>query len=334
MSLVRRPAPPTLYDVVPGSRNPLRTRLIAVISIVTTVAAVTPRAGAAPAVSVQTLQVTLVDHSRATDATTSAPAQNQRVLATTITYPVGGDSPMPLVVLAHGDNGHPNKFTQLIGAWAAAGYVVAAPAFPLTNNATPGGGSPGDVSNQPADMSFVIDEVLKMSRPKADGPLAGLVDKRHIGVAGLSLGGSTVYGLVYNTCCRDKRIEAAILMSPLRVPLTYGRDAWRHVPALLLHSDADPTWYPISAQTYPLLATPKWFVTLHGSTHSGPFEDTPDPADAVVPPITVAFWDRYLKGDRSAQTRLINAVSTYGEAELQHDFPRVAGRASPVRPTS
>jgi dienelactone hydrolase len=323
VSLVRRPAPPMLCDVVPGSRNSLRTGLLAVVAVVAllaTLAAGAPRAGAGPAVSVQTLQVTLVDHSRPSDATTSAPAQDQRVLATTITYPVGVRGPVPLVVLAHGNNGNPNKFTQLIGSWAAAGYVVAAPAFPLTSNTTPGGGSPGDVNNQPADMSFVINEVLKMSRPKAAGPLAGLVDKRHIGVAGLSLGGSTVYGLVYNTCCRDKRIEAAILMSPLRVPFTSGKDAWRHVPALLVHSDADPTWYPISAQTYPLLATPKWFVTLHGSTHSGPFEDTSDPAHAAVPPITVAFWDRYLKGDQSAQTRLVDTVKAYGEADLQRDL--------------
>jgi predicted dienelactone hydrolase len=88
-------------------------------------------------------------------------------------------------------------------AWAAARYVVVAPAFPLTSNVTPGGGHPGDVTNQPADVTFVINEVLKMSRAKAGGPLAGLIDKRHIGVAGLSLGGSTVYGLIANTCCRD-----------------------------------------------------------------------------------------------------------------------------------
>jgi dienelactone hydrolase len=334
VSLVRRPAPPMPCDVVPGSRNSLRAGLLAVVAVVAllaVLAAVAPKADAGPAVSVQTFQVTLVDHSRPTGATTSAPAQDQRVLATTITYPVGIDGPVPLVVLAHGNNGHPNKFTQLIGSWAAAGYVVAAPTFPLTSNTTPGGGSPGDVSNQPADMSFVINEVLKMSRPKAAGPLDGLVDERHIGVAGLSLGGSTVYGLVYNTCCRDKRIDAAILMSPLRVPFTDGKDAWRHVPALFVHSDADPTWYPISAQTYPLLATPKWFVTLHGSTHSGPFEDTPDPADAVVPPITVAFWDRYLKGDPLAQTRLVGAVKAYGQAELQRDLQEV-GNKKPARP--
>jgi dienelactone hydrolase len=282
--------------------------------------AIAPTAAVGPGAPVQTLQVTLVDHTRPTDATASAPAQEQRVLPTTITYPVGVKRRVPLVVLAHGDSGNPNKFTQLMDAWAAAGYVVAAPAFPLTSNTAPGGGNPGDVSNQPADMRFVIDEVLKMSRSKANGPLAGLVDKRHIGAAGLSLGGATLYGLVFNTCCRDKRIGAAVLMSALRVSFKGGQDTWRHVPALLLHSDADLRWYPISQQTYPLLATPKWFVTLHGSTHSGPFEDTPDPADDVVRATTIAFWDRYLKGEKSAEAQLVDAVTAYGNADLLRDL--------------
>jgi dienelactone hydrolase len=290
--------------------------VIAVCVLVATFAAMAPTAGAAPGAAVQTLQVTFVDRSRGTDATESAPAQDQRVLLTTITSPVGIKGPVPLVVLAHGNSGNPNKFSQLIGAWAAARYVVAAPEFPLTSNMTPGGAQTGDVANQPADVTFVINQVLEMSRPKTGGPLAGLVDKRHIGVAGLSLGGSTVYGLVANTCCRDKRIEAAVLMSAYRVQFTGGKEAWRHVPALMLQSDADPR-FPIIAEAYPLLATPKWFVTLHGSSHSGPFEDSADPADAVVPAITIAFWDRYLKGQKPAQRRLVDAVNAYGQADLQ-----------------
>jgi dienelactone hydrolase len=290
--------------------------VIAVAVLVATFAAIAPTAGVGPGASVETLQVTFVDRSRGTDATESAPAQDQRVLATTITYPVGIKEPVPLVVLAHGNSGNPSKFSQLMGAWAAAGYVVAAPAFPLTSNMTPGGGHPGDVRNQPADVTYVIDEVLEMSRPKTGGPLAGLIDQRHIGAAGLSFGGSTVYGLVFNTCCRDKRVDAAVLMSSYRVRFKGGKEVWRHVPALMLQSDGDPR-YAVIAETYPLLATPKWSVTLHGSSHSGPFEDSTDPAHAAVPAITIAFWDRYLKGQKSAQTRLVDAVKAYGQADLQ-----------------
>ena len=303
----------------------MRASVIAASALVASAVVMTPTATAGPAAaSVHTFQMTLVDGSRPTDGTASAPAQAGRTLITTITYPVGVQRPMPLVVLAHGYSGHPDKFTQLISAWAAAGYVVAAPVFPLTSNLAPGSGTAADVGNQPADMSFVIDEVLKMSRPKSGSPLAGLIDKRHIGVAGLSLGGSTVYGLLFDSCCHDTRIDAAVLMSALPYPFTDGKAAWRHVPTLLVHSDADTKWYPVSERTYPLLATPKWFLTLHGSTHSAPFEDTPDPADDVVRTSTIDFWDRYLKGQESAQTRIFNAVAAYGQADLEHDLRQTA----------
>jgi len=297
-----------------------RAGAVAAGALVVSAAVMTPTAAAGPpAPSVHTFQVTLVDGSRPTDGTASAPGQASRTLITTITYPVGIRHPMPVIVLAHGYGGNPDKFVQLMGAWAAAGYVVAAPVFPLTSNLAPGSDTPGDVRNQPADVSFVIDEILKMGRPRSGGPLAGLIDRRHIGAAGLSLGGSTVYGLLFDSCCHDARVHAAVLMSALPFPFTDGKATWRHVPTLMVHSDADTKWYGVSQETYPLLATPKWFVTLHGSPHSAPFEDTPDPADDVVRTITTAFWDRYLKGQDAAQTRIVNAVSAYGQADLTRD---------------
>ncbi len=47
---------------------------------------------------------------------------------------------------------------------SAAGYVVAAPAFPLTSRNVPGGPNAGDVLNQPADMSFLISSMIRASR--------------------------------------------------------------------------------------------------------------------------------------------------------------------------
>ena len=298
-----------------------RLGVVAAGAVLASAAVMTPTAAAGPpAASIRTFQVSLVDHRRPTDGTAGAPPQASRTLVTTITYPVGVRRPMPLVVLAHGYCVQPDKISQLVGAWAAAGYVVAAPVFPLTSNLAPGGGTPADVRNQPADVSFVIDEILKMGRPRSGGPLAGLIDRRHIGVAGLSLGGSTVYGLLFDSCCHDTRIDAAVLMSALPYPFTDGKATWRHVPTLMVHSDADTKWYPVSQETYPLLATPKWFVTLHESGHSPPFEDTPDPADDTVRTITTAFWDRYLKGEDSAQTQIVEAVAAYGQADLTSDL--------------
>src|SRR5271165_4977287 len=153
-------------------------------------------AGAASATPVAQTTMTFVDTSRATPAWDGMPAKASRTLVTTIWYPAqrsgsaaaSGGSPYPLIVFAHGLGGSPQQYQQLLTAWAAAGYVVAAPLFPLSNNETPGGPDGGDIGNQPGDMSLVIDQVLKASAA-ASGPLSGLVDPNEIGAAGHSNGG-------------------------------------------------------------------------------------------------------------------------------------------------
>jgi hypothetical protein len=139
----RQPSRPFARRLMKGANA------IAAGALVATAALMTPAAAAGPAASVHTFQVTLVDDRRPTDGTASAPAQAPRTLITTITYPVGLRRPTPVVVLAHGYSGHPDKFAQLIGAWAAAGYIVAATAFPLTSNLAPGSGTRATYATNP-----------------------------------------------------------------------------------------------------------------------------------------------------------------------------------------
>ena len=103
---------------------------------------------------------TFVDTSRRTEPATG-PALDSRTLETTI-YRPNGDGPFPLVAFAHGFNGHPEKFTKLFSAWADAGLVVVAPAFPLTNSHVPQTAM-GDVAAQTDDVRFVIDRVLELA---------------------------------------------------------------------------------------------------------------------------------------------------------------------------
>lgn len=102
---------------------------------------------------------TFVDPTKETDPPIGTP---DRTLVTTIRFPETG-GPYPLIVLAHGFNGHPRKFTELTEAWAKAGYVVAAPAFPLTNDELVVPRVVADYKNQPADVSFVVDQLLELS---------------------------------------------------------------------------------------------------------------------------------------------------------------------------
>jgi dienelactone hydrolase len=245
---------------------------------------------------------TFVDASRPTAAGAATPAAPDRTLVTTI-YRPKGQGPFPLIVFGHGSNGHPDKFSELLTAWAEAGYVAAAPAFPLTNSTVPQAPkNVGDVANQPADMSFVLTQVLRENRdPKSD--LYRAIDRRHIGAAGLSLGGATTYSAVFDDCCRDRRFTAAMVLDGIRLGSALRLDG--HVPLLIAHADTDPAIPYSTAQAASRdAAPPVWLVTLHGASHASQWENDPTPYDAAGAELTVDFWDATLGGDKRAFARL------------------------------
>jgi dienelactone hydrolase len=290
------------------------------VGLVGAVATTTAAAGAGPAPepAIRVIHETYVDSSRPSPASDLQPAAPERTLATTIAFPKATKRSSPLVLLAHGANGNPDKFDELIGHWARAGYVVVAPRFPRSSDT--GGNLVGDYVDQPADLTFVLDRVLE-ANARRRSPLHGRIDPRHIGLAGLSLGGFTTYGTVFHDCCRDERIDAAILMSAVLGPFPGGEYRFRSVPTMLVHGDADEAGlYGQSLTAWPQLTAPKWFVTLHGGLHATPFEDDPAPSDELVRTVTTAFWDRSLRGERGAAKRIVAAVdASGGVATLQEE---------------
>ena len=119
-------------------------------------------AGTAHAVGVTT--ETFVDTGRPTAANDDCKKIPSRTLPTTILYPATGDpsadalagaapdpsgAPYPLIVFAHGYSASPQVYEPLLRHWAAAGYVVAAPQFPLSSSASPCGAVAGDWCTSP-----------------------------------------------------------------------------------------------------------------------------------------------------------------------------------------
>ena len=273
----------------------------------------------APGEPLTKIRVTLVDRRRTTPAIPTRAASSCRVLPTEIRYPTASTQPLPLIVVAHGLDGDPRSLATLLDAWARAGYVVAAPRFPTTKKDSRGETLLSESVDQAADMSFVIDQMLLRNRTPVAGPLHGRIDGRHIGAAGMSLGGLSVYGLVSNTCCRDRRVDAAVLMAAVRRQFPDDRYEENQVPVLLIQGDADGGYHN-SVDAYPELAPPKWFITLHGSVHSPPFEVPPGPEAPLVYRTTAWFWDRYLKDERPAADRIEHAVhASHGRATLHRD---------------
>jgi dienelactone hydrolase len=238
-----------------------------------------------------------------------------RVLMTQVRTPTGvvSATPRPVILAVHGVDGSPDVLAPLLDTWTNAGYVVVAPTFPKTKKDATGRALRSEVVDQAADARFVLDEIL-------DRASAFDIDAHEVGVAGMSLGGMTVYGLISHTCCQDGRIQAAVVMAGVHDDFPSGRYVHQDVPVYLLQGDAD-VGYHHSRAAYAQLAPPKWFVTLHGERHSPPFETPRSSISPVVDVTTTLFWNRYLRGDASAAAKLAAVVqATKGKATLQRDL--------------
>ena len=245
---------------------------------------------AAPAAAqgVGVARETFVDATRPTKASPPFAGAPDRRLDTWIWYPAATDGaaavddadplaggPWPLIVYSHGTYGRPDNATHFIEHLVRNGYVVAAPAFPLTSSAAHTQLPAADVTDagsQPGDVSFVLDSLLAHPRY---GPL---IDAERIGATGISLGGITTYFLSFGIPTRDERIKASAPIAggdPPYAALSFGLGfagvvpAPVSTPALLLVGDADvfeaQTGGPAAA--YARLLPPKYQVMIGAAPH-------------------------------------------------------------------
>jgi dienelactone hydrolase len=219
-----------------------------------------------------------------------------RPVTTDLWYPPRGDGPWPLVVFGHGFGTTPLRYRRLLRAWAAAGYLVAAPVFPLENAYAPGGPDESDLVNQPRDMSFVITRLLAASA-SGTSPLHGLVEPSRIAVAGQSDGAMTAFATAYEKPWRDRRVRAAVVLS--------GAELGRHVPLarhaaplLAMQGTADHVNDPkYTRQLFRAVARPKFLLLLRHAGHLGPYTK-PGSRLAGVERVSIAFLNHYLRRGR------------------------------------
>jgi fermentation-respiration switch protein FrsA (DUF1100 family) len=228
------------------------------------------------------------------------------------------DGPFPLVVFGHGFAVTPALYARLLQSWARAGYVVAAPVFPLENANAPGGPNESDLINQPADVRFVISALLGASA--ASGPLAGLVDPAEIAVAGQSDGGDTALAVAYNPNFRDSRVKAAVILSGAEMPGVGGFEfAPASPPLLATQGTADTVNPPSFTYTFfDAAQRPKYLLSLIGAEHLPPYSDQ-QPQLAVVERVTIAFLDGYLKHSSHALAGLASLGNVPGKASMLAD---------------
>jgi acetyl esterase/lipase len=152
------------------------------------------------------------------------PGSAQSSMNVLVIYP-REKGPLPLVIFSHGYGSDAEIYKPFLEEVARGGYVVAGPDYPETQYTV-----------HPGQISRVIDTL----KTKRNGLPHGLVDGRHIAVMGHSSGGTDVYGVTYNSCCRDPRISAAVTIEGALLPFPGGTYTWQGTPLLMVLDTNDP----------------------------------------------------------------------------------------------
>lgn len=250
--------------------------------------------------------------------------------------PQKGKSPFPVIVFSHGLGGSRDGYEYLGRHWASHGYVslhlqhAGSDTAVWKDNPRPMEAmrqaikDPRNSVNRVADVRFAIDRLTEMDREK--GPLHGRLDTARIGMAGHSFGAWTtlaVAGEVFigptgrEIAMGDPRVKAAVAMS---APVPRNREqldrafAGIHIPCLHMTGTLDDS--PIgdtkaAERRLPfdhIRGADQYLITFIGGDHmvfSGrgrlPGRNDKDSRfQGLICIASTAFWDAYLKGDRSA----------------------------------
>ena len=242
--------------------------------------------------------------------------------------PLRGAGPYPLLIFSQGFDISPEAYAGLLNAWSAAGYVVADPAYPYTSPNAVGGVVRTDIVHHPADLSFLITTVIADSAQTAN-TLHGLVNAHEIGVVGQSDGGDVSLAAVANSCCRDSRIGAAVILSGAELtwfPGTYFTTG--SAPLLVVQGTNDLTMNPVtcSVTLYNEAPAPKYYLAMIGQTHLSAYVPA-GPARSVVAAASIDFFNAYLRHAPGALAAMRAAGTHPGLATITSasSVPTVAG---------
>lgn len=276
------------------------------------------------------IDVTFVDPARTTPADPAhhRPPLPQRTLPTVILYPTRPDRsttspstrpPMadghfPLFVFVHGRTASGPVYAPYLEQVAAAGYVVALPTMPLTSG-TQAVTNFAAAADQPADVRFVIDEMLEKAANVGD-VLNGHLDPNAVAVGGHSLGAITTLYFT-NSCCHDPKVKAVVAASGEQYPTGNPDDTFAFpppdLPILLLHGAKDPV-IPYATGSRRIFAddrsSPRALVTFPRAGHAdllrqSSFDDS-----------IIAFLDLTTRHDPTRWNRLPDRLRDNGDARL------------------
>ena len=202
--------------------------------------------------------VALVDTSR-TVVSGGTVLAGQRNLATTVWSPAGV-GPFPLVVFVHGYDVGPLDFQRFCSTLASAGYVVAAPSFPLEDPAQGFALDETHLTDEATDVAFVITSL--------EQDAATRVDRSRVAVVGHSDGADVALLVGYGPGYVDPRVRAVVASAP--DAMTVPPDA-SQVPLLLVQGTADAVVpYSSSQSVFSQIQSPAYYLSFVGADHATP----------------------------------------------------------------
>jgi dienelactone hydrolase len=261
------------------------------------------------------------------------PSEPNRPLNVRVTFPTIGSN-LPVIVFSHGLGGSKDAYQPLASYWAEHGYVVVQPSHADAGVL----GQPGAIANlskyttnwqeRPQEIKMLIDALSKLDQT---AELRGRLDLSRIGMGGHSFGahttqlvaGTKVSALARAGTLEDPRPKAFLMISPQGSGPLFPIGSWKGItrPVLMVSGDNDKS--PIGGQPaswrrevwdgFP--AGDKYLLWVKDAYHgfggiSGrvrfPGSGQLDPNQVeTVQEVTLAFWNAYLKGNRSAKSSLL-----------------------------
>lgn len=177
---------------------------------------------------------------------------------------------LPLILFSHGSCGFEQQSIFLMRRLATWGFIVAAPPHPgnttsdFATCSTPSAIQDSFI-NRPADISFVLDQLLALSSDPQSF-FADAIDPQRVGVAGHSFGGLTTLRVL----ARDARFVAGLALAPV---VNSIQDEVRSIdkPVMIQVGQLDGLLAD-GRLGYDLLQPPRTLVEFERTTHS-PFSD-------------------------------------------------------------
>ena len=166
------------------------------------------------------------------------------------------------MLFSHGLHGSPERYTPAAASWAAAGFVVALPAYPAHQR---GAGDFGARTSRtsPPTRAYVITKVRDLGSTAGD-PLNGRIDGDRVAAIGHSAGGYTTTGLF--TRGHDPRLRAGVVLAGWLAPRRLRRPAR---DMLFMQGDADPV-VPVAdgRAAFDQVPWPKSYILLPRNSHA------------------------------------------------------------------